>query len=246
MDYGRGRRPTVRRTAWPPSARPISASSAAAWTAVLRTGARSAGSGLAATPRDFAAAGTPRGWAGCGRRRTRFDGACATAGGVFWVRADADFLAAGRERAGFAPGGEAAAPRLDAGAFVARLALGARLRSAGAGGASALFADAGAGVKSSLSPGRAGRFELRRCGRVRGSWLRTCEERFGGIARREIPEVPSNLKLIWRFYVTVFADPPKTSVAAAASPLDTTQTSSGDVDFKKYSTILPIQWRDYA
>jgi hypothetical protein len=69
--YGRGSRPIARRSALLPSTSPISASSAAAWTAVVSPSGRAGGSGrspVEAGGRRRRAVGTPCGCAGWGRR----------------------------------------------------------------------------------------------------------------------------------------------------------------------------------
>ncbi len=65
--YGCGSRPTAPLSARALSETPISVSSAAAWTAVLRTRGRLAGAG----GRPAATRGNPRGWAGWGSRWRR-------------------------------------------------------------------------------------------------------------------------------------------------------------------------------
>src|SRR5207302_9266632 len=108
--------------------------------------------------------GTPRGWAGWGRR-----------------------LAGDGEVGVFEP------------ALALRAAGG--LRTVGSVG---LAASCG------RSAGRAGRLALRRCGRVRGSWPSTSDERASGIETQKFVQVTSNLKRFCRFYVTVCSGLPKT------------------------------------
>src|SRR6202035_5523641 len=63
-DYGRGRRASALRNARALAVRPISASSAAACTAVPRISVPDGGAGA----RERGDAGPPSGWAGCARR----------------------------------------------------------------------------------------------------------------------------------------------------------------------------------
>ena len=157
--YGRGSRDTTRRTARAPAVSPISASSAAACNAVPTTSAPVAGTGL----RERGAAGVPAGCGGCGR------------GSVFGTRAA---RAAGRR--GFSGAG-----------FSGRAAAGCRRGAAraAAGGSppgAAGAPDTAASPPFPGPPGRAGRFSLRRWGRVRGRALRTSGGRSSLIERHMI------------------------------------------------------------
>src|SRR6185437_6292767 len=144
--YGRGRRDTARRRARAPACRPISASSAAAWTAVSRApgvgsrggaGAAAAGVGLAAAAGlGLAAAGLALGA----------------------VRVDAPAR-------GFAAGFLAALALAGASAFT----FAGAAASTVAGAAAVTTSGSCAWLSRGGAPAGAGRFALRRWGRVRGS-----------------------------------------------------------------------------
>jgi hypothetical protein len=165
---GRGRRETARRRARALADRPISASSAAACTAVLSTSWRRSGAGCSRRRR---ADGVPSGWAGWASRgaaRVGFGFAGAPAAvGVAGADAAAGF--AGVEAAFGFIGGEAAF------GFVAAVA---GFGPAPAARAAFGFDGSRGGAAAAASPGRAARLSLRRWGRERGSPPRTSEGGF--------------------------------------------------------------------
>jgi hypothetical protein len=166
--YGRGRRDTALRRARALSARPISASSAVAWTAVPKISVPAQGAVLRLALRGCA--GIPAGCGGCRRRAEvwragRLPGADVRAADGLMAARDfraADTLAAGRDFRAAEGRGASADFRAAAG-----------FRAAGA-------FDGAAGVAG--PDGRARRLSLRRCGRVRGSAPRRSVGRFSLIA----------------------------------------------------------------
>jgi hypothetical protein len=165
--YGRGSRETAPRKARALSERPISASSAAACTAVLTTSPRRDGAGGAAPLRGD---GAPRGWAGWRRRGDLRSGAWAAGRGFAVLR-----VACGRLlREGLAAGRGVAA-RCCAGAG----------RSSAAGGWSAAGGAPVSDPPGSGAAGRAARLSLRRCGRLRGSPPSTSDGRSFAMRRND-------------------------------------------------------------
>jgi hypothetical protein len=169
---------------------PISVNSAAAWTAVRRTGNSVLGSGR--SPRFVL--GTPRGCAGCASRfglpaaDLGFAGASAAL-----AAADRDFEAAGALRGDFAAElGRLLARGVErADVAFARLVFFAVGR--GSWRVACCVSASGAGTS------RAGRLALRRWGRERGSALSRSEERSSVIRTSKRPELASNLKRISQF-----------------------------------------------
>jgi len=205
--YGRGRRPIAFRTALRLSVNPISAISAAAWTAVPMTATPVAGAGLRVGGGAFVRVALALPGVAAFARGAGFPGAVALARDAAFAR-DEVFA----RDAAFARPAVAADP-----AGVVRVGLG--------------FSAAGEAL-------RAGRFSLRRWGRVRGRAPRRSEEGSSVIVLLlgTSVQLETDSCVERKVFYKIAKHVPREAI------LDLPE----HVDFIKYSTILPFEWRACA